>query len=41
MVCPAFKVHVNVPVPPTAMCLQVQLAGGVKEFRVVFAESCP
>src|SRR5260370_32084355 len=37
MVCPAFSVHVNVPVPPAAIVLQVQLAGGVKETRVVFA----
>src|SRR5579862_5194912 len=34
-VCAMFRVHVMVPVPPTGMVLQVQLAGGVKETSVV------
>ena len=33
--CAMFRVQVMVPVPPTGMVLQVQLAGGVKETRVV------
>ena len=36
MVCPTFRVHVKVPVPPTAIVLHVQPAGGVKETSVVF-----
>src|SRR5262244_2640175 len=35
MVWPTFRVQVKVPVPPAAMLLQVQLAGGVKETSVV------
>lgn len=35
IVWPVLRVHVKVPVPPTAMVLQVQLAGGVKDTRVV------
>lgn len=36
-VWPLFKVHVNVPVPPTGMLLQDQFAGGVNDTNVVFA----
>src|SRR6202790_5920599 len=35
MVCPSLSVQVKVPVPPAAMVLQVQFAGGVNETKVV------